>query len=245
MLLILTGIVSAQTISVNFAGERNPTGVMGAPGYAASNWLNTANQPSSWGTSYNLQNESGSDTGAVLSVWASQFGAMATFVTDVFSADSQMMECCIGGWETNAASFTVSGVQFNEYAVVVYFASALDFEYVQRINVNNELAVYAKNVRHALVGYVQATATEDMGVSAATGNYAVFTGLTGSTVNVSVDPGWSSSEHTRAYISGFQIVEAVDPCEDGLNKLGDLNGDCLVDLADFTILVNNWLMTGN
>lgn len=211
----------AGTLSVNFAGERTPAGVMGASGYAEDNWLNTINQSSSWGTTYNLEDETGEASGAILSVWASQFGAMATFVTDVFSPDSQMMECGIGGWDSSAASFAVDNISFAEYDVVVYFASALDFDYVQKVNVNDQ-AVYAKNVRHALSGYVQATGTEDLGSATVAGNYAVFTGLTGSTLNVSVDAGWSSSEHTRAYISGFQIVEVPEPMTIALLGLGGL-----------------------
>lgn len=243
--LITASIVSADTVSVNFAGSLSPTGVMGASNYAADNWLNTINQSSSWGTTYNLEDQNGTVCGAVLSVWASGFGAMMTFVTDTFPVDSQMMETGIGGWLTDAASFTVNSIPYSQYTAIIYFSSAESFGYVQKINVNNQSPIYAKYARYSLQGYVLATATEDNEIDTPSGNYAVFEGLTDSTLTVSVDAGWTSQEPDgRAYISGFQIVEYIDPCADGNKMLGDLDGDCVVDVADLNILMKNWLAAG-
>jgi hypothetical protein len=217
--LILLGVVLAAStsivnagIAVNFPGDLSVSGLLGAPGYEQGNWLNTINQPDSWGTTYNLRDDSNDLTGAVLSVWSSGFGAQETYVNTDFPMPSRMLETAIGSWAaSDPPTFTVTNIPYGEYDVIVYFGCRRSYDFVQEVIVNGT-SLFGRipaGTGYTEMGYRQVPSTSVSDQSEATpyGNYMVFKGVSGSTLTVSALPGWHSAEgDARAYISGFQII---------------------------------------
>ena len=252
VLAVLASVVVAD-MAVNFPAGVNISGVVGAPGYEQDYWLNTANQPDSWGITYNLNDETNTATGAVMDFWASAFGSQAGFSDDPMAA--RMLERGIGTCWTDydpdpahqdPATFRVINIPYQSYNVVVYFGSRELTDYVQKVTANGS-SLYARvpaNTGYAQMGYRQIpnTSTSNLEANTPYGNYMVFEGFTSSTLTVRAD--WAGGVGTlpRAYISGFQIIE--NNCVGAEHPVGDLNGDCKINFFDLGIIASGWLLEG-
>ncbi|OHB55105.1 MAG: hypothetical protein A2Y12_10530 [Planctomycetes bacterium GWF2_42_9] len=202
-----------RSMAVNFPAQLPPiTGVQGPSGFEQGNWLNTINQEDSWGTTYNLQDESGAATGAVLSFWASATNQQGNINSVDFPMQSWLLETGIWGYlASDAPRLRVDHIPYDQYTVVVYFGASQDFDTVQQVVVNGN-SLFGRvpyYTRYIEMGYrrIPNTSTADLQANTPYGNYMVFEGVTGSTLDITALPGWYSTVHPRAFISGFQILD--------------------------------------
>ena len=205
--------VYKKSMAVNFPAQLPPiTGVQGAPGCEQANWLNTINQEDSWGTTYNLQDESGTATGAVLAFWASATNQQGNINPVDFPMQSWLLETGIWGYlASDAPRLRVDNIPYDQYSVVVYFGASQDYDTVQEVIVNGQ-SLFGRvpyYTRYIEMGYreIPGTSTADLQANTPYGNYMVFENVTGNTLNITALPGWYSTVHPRAFISGFQIID--------------------------------------
>lgn len=208
----------AASIGVNVRGtDGEVLGTAGAPSYEQGNWNNTVNGPRSFGAQLALVDSSGSATGANLNYfyggYASQFGTLST-------PDEVMMGGFNGTWITDINSssedlvlFNIIDIPYANYNVVIYSDSGNDIDVVTQVRIGST-SIFLRDPAgvHFSETFteVPSTSNADLGSMTPAGNYTVFTGITGGTLQIRVagtvqsDPG-----HPFGNISGFQIVEVV------------------------------------
>lgn len=225
-------MADAASLAVNFPSTSGWTvaGTAGAPGYAQAHWVNTNNWQSSWGNTYPLVTGSGQATTAVMDWYASdvtnwKFG-------DATNDNQKMMDCGIASPNVGLVQAHVVNVPYAAYDVVVYFSPQLEHATVAKYTIG-ATSVYAQV---GAMGYfanndtftqVPLTSTADLQNLTPIGNYIVFKNVTGSTLQITAQPGWAGKSIFNevqgtpyASISGFQIVEVPEPATVAVLALG-------------------------
>ncbi len=253
---VLSGFVPvvSASMAVNFPSQSgwSVAGTAGAPDYRQANWVNTNSNQSSWGATYNLVDSNGLSTGAQMDWYAS--GIYSWYFGAAANDDERMMDAGIASVNNGLVEIHVVDIPYETYDVVVYFSSQLVYPFVSKYTIGST-SVYARVPAMGYFGnddtYVRVplTSTSDLQENTPAGNYIVFKNVTGSTLYLTAVPGWcGNSIYTyepgspRASISGFQIVESDS---DGIAcPAGDLNGDCIVNVLDVSIIASGWLLEG-
>ena len=200
----LSSATAASTIGIKFGlGGANVTGSVTGPAGVVpmTNWNNFSRDAQS--TPQPLRNGNGGSSGATVT-WTSPAMPWATFGANQTDQNAQLLNTFLGNWRTSE-TVTISGIPFSSYNIYVYFT--------------NNYAIHAGHVAVGGTTYyfrtlgpiatrpyplTQTTDTtyDASGTSYPAANYALFTGLSGSTVTI--------TQSAQSGSSGLAAVEIVD-----------------------------------
>ncbi|HEY1785844.1 MAG TPA: PEP-CTERM sorting domain-containing protein [Pirellulales bacterium] len=211
--LAMTLPATAEVISLNFSSgyDNNgppPTTSLPAADVAgvvrAANWNNLAGAT---GSASGLLNSNGNATGEGVT-WSSN-GTWSTG-TALTNGDYTMMYSGFDERLSNTASVAVSGLgHFTSYSVYAYFAADATSSVVEGYTIGSQSywGSFLNGAGAKFAGtYIQATGTTQAAPTAGA-NYAMFTGLTGSSFTLTATPG----ANWRAELMGIQIVGVPEP----------------------------------
>lgn len=248
--MILIGLVmvfavsaaNAGSMALNFSGTAGSSwtisGTAGAPGYAQAYWTNTISDwtgQSSWGAQYNLVDNTGAATGAKMEWYASSIGTWA-WGLPTGNDNVRMMDAGIATvLGTDPIRVHAIQIPYASYDVVVYFTSENTNAYVAKYTVGST-SVYAQTpaephfVNGNVFTEVPTTSTANLQYNTPAGNYIVFKGLAGSTLDITAEAIWAGTNVytgangvAYASISGFQIIETPEPATLTLLGMGLLS----------------------
>jgi hypothetical protein len=223
LLLLVVGTVHADSIGVNFGTNNGiiaPTAMAGAAPFAQANFNNIQQFNA---TAFNLKDNNGTATTASL---ISQNSGYANIIITPAGADEILNSQCFIGDGTNNWSFTISGIPYAVYSLIVYDLASSGQE--QGVNVGGT-TFYSSSPTPVAFGYLdqntatpftyrQATSTV-LASPTPNSDYVVFTGLTGDSQTVNMI-GFSASPFSFVTATGFQIVAAPEPSVTALGALG-------------------------
>ncbi|HZZ71126.1 MAG TPA: autotransporter-associated beta strand repeat-containing protein, partial [Pirellulales bacterium] len=187
-------------IALKFAtNATSPTyAVTGTAGVAPlPNWNNLSGVN---GSSVAIHDSNSVAAGSV--TWTNPGGTYAVFGSDQANQNAQVLNGYLdhtaGG--TSVQTFTVSGIPYASYTAYVYFASDGNNR-MGNVSANGTTYYYQTYVNNGgFVGFIPTTDTT--GATNPTANYAVFTGLSGSTFNL------SQMETFNNGVSAIEIVSS-------------------------------------
>lgn len=209
----------AASIGWNYQGVSgvglNPGDVAGAPGFAQANWNNHAGAGQGAGaTPFGpLADDGGTPTGVNVSSWTVSTGNSWQYSDPSGTPDAILLN----DFNDKDPSLTFTGLNSvfsGSYTVVVYYGNNewnLTSPF-STLTVNGSSQDVQTGDMFSNVGYVQNT---DNG--ATDSNYAVFTGVSGDTLNVSMDASGANNG-----ISAIQITDVPEPGSLALLGLGGL-----------------------
>lgn len=218
------GPALAASIAVNFAGGRssNPVNVSGSAGVVSqSNWNNETGASQATGQSLLL--DDGSASGATLT-WSSN-NTWDTGGTPANQNANLMFGYLDNNLTTNSVA-TVTGVPASiagtgttPYSVIIYLAGDTAGR-GGSFSINNVTTGSFVTKGQSTDGvFVQALpGTPGTGVGATRGNYAVFTGVTGTTLSIQAIAE-SIGSNQRLPFDGFQVVSGIVPEPAGFGLL--------------------------
>jgi len=222
MLGSLTGNQSrAASIGVDFAtsgiGQLNPTDVAGLPVDAQSHY----NDVIATGSNIALVDSNGSATTATLTITSGNFSIWAS---GPVGTDETLNTGFVGS-SSGALSFTLSGIPYASYSIVVYDMDQFSGEgitigsttYYGGAVSNTTGTGYIDRNASTPFTYTQATSTSS-GSPTAAETYTLFNGLSGATQTITA----TANGGTQNAISGFQIVPTPEPGSAGLFALGSV-----------------------
>jgi hypothetical protein len=224
LLLLVVGTVHADSIGVNFGTNNGTLGsaaIAGASPFAQANF-NNIQQPFN-ATAFNLNDNNGTATTASL---ICQNSGYAYIIITPAGADELLNSQCFIGDGTNNWSFTISGIPYAAYSLIVYDLASGG----QRQGVNVEgTTFYSSSPFPVAAGYLDQNAATPFTYRQATStvstaptlnsDYVVFTGLTGDSQTVNMI-GFSASPTSFVMATGFQIVAVPEPSVTALGALG-------------------------
>jgi uncharacterized protein (TIGR03382 family) len=211
--LAIAGI-SAQAQSIISWSYANGLAVSGTAGVVpAINWNLTQESGSA-----NLLDNSGASTGTTLSL-AGGFGAWGiggavqdpdgTYNSAIFS----------GYYNSFSSTLTLGSIPFSTYDIYVYFSSDADGR-TGTISDGTTTFSFSTDARakvdaHGNFAFAQ---TIDTGLSYPSADYAIFSGLSGTSTTLTI----ASNPNSGMGIAGFQIVAVPEPGTMTLAALGGL-----------------------
>ena len=215
----------AGLIALNMVGHvLGPGDSAGAPGYAQGNWNNVDDGPPA--VSGDMQTGPGTynagflkdDTGAIVAgmsiAWDGDVAHDAPSGGGT-QGDNWMMNWMLGGStsegkQTGTANVDVANIPYAYYDVVAYVPTNWPARGVA-VSVTGHPTTYYNYPGGTFNGtYTQVTSTTP-GDTSDTGNYAVFSGMTDSTITISISGNPGAGLGDAGYLAGFQIVEAEAP----------------------------------
>jgi len=209
-LMALGGIVDAASIGVNLGSNEMSLATSNVAGVAAqSNWNNA---PGSSGSLSNLNNDSGTATTLDVSWTVNGGGTWRVSANGTATSDAKLMYGYIDpANDSRTSSVSLSQVPYSAYNVYVYFGSN---NTGARGSITNGTITYkftngANNPGGNGFQTSDYARTTDTGSTYPTANYAVFEGLTSSSVTVSLIPVDSGTDSWNG-IFAVQVV-AVNP----------------------------------
>jgi hypothetical protein len=224
LFLLVTAMVHADSIGVNFGTNNGTLGsaaIAGAAPFAQANFNNI--QQSFNATALNLRDNNGIATTANL--FCQNFG-YANFLITPAGADELLNSQCFLGNGTNNWSFTISGIPYATYNLIVY--DLADSGQKQGVNVGGT-TFYSSSPVPVAAGYLDQNAATPFTYRQATStvstaptlnsDYVVFDGLTGDSQMVNLI-GFSASPTSFVRATGFQIVAVPEPATAAIAMVG-------------------------
>jgi hypothetical protein len=211
----------------NNGGQPVPNTTAGAPGYVAANWNDAYNesvQNSSSATVNNLWDSSGADSGASITysckdLWQIQNSGNPARDTDL-SYNKQMLNGYLdSGLAGLNSTIAISSIPYSTYDIIVYFSGDTAGR-AGTLNVGSTTYDFTSMGGAAISGgnalFTQATDTTGSNPTAA--DYAIFSGLTGSSETIT----FTASVDGAGGIAAFQIVSVPEPGSMALAIMGGL-----------------------
>jgi hypothetical protein len=224
LLLIIPTAVQAAIISFDFTYGTSgmaATDQAGAPGVRAANYNNVGITSTSTAVSLTTVKD---NSGSTLSGVTMTFTPGSSTVTPGAASgtnDTNLFSNFYDEFGAPAAQVQVTNIPFAQYDVYFY-RNGVESNAATR---EGQFTIGAQNrfVRGGLAnpdssgnGYVRSNDTTDSGGSTTQGNYVVFSGLSGSTLNASFVGTNAGDTTLRNKVVGFQIVEVPEPSIAGL-----------------------------
>lgn len=202
--------VEAQVVSVKYGSELIPSGGL-AGVVLAPNWNNAASMSSSVSGSSLLDNSGAATTiGYTLST-PQGWGGWSVGGTPSQDADNSYNKLLLNQYLNSATAYgnpeslSLSGVAYGQYDLYVYFSSDAAGR-TGTINLGSTTFDFSTVGAPSIAGgnalLAQTTSTSGLNPTA---NYAVFSGLTGSSQTVNLDIAFGGG------ITGFQVVAVPEP----------------------------------
>lgn len=195
-------VVSAQ-FAVSYQNKLDPAETAGAQ--PASNWNVIVANSGTSGTFASLKNSAGATTGISLA-WTTDRSGMWARGGNAPTPDGKILGALLIGGNSGPASVnatvTLSGIPYANYTIYAYMASPQSNR-TGRMQLNNGIKL-GFNAQNFNAAYPLTEVTD----SNASGNYVKWTGLTGSSQTIVLEPsgGWSPTG-----IGGIQIVADPSP----------------------------------
>ena len=189
----------SSTIGVKFYTSNQVTGSAGTPGAVMSGWNNVNNNS---GTP--LTYSGGAASGASISWTLGSFpGIRSAFYSPPSSQNGLLLDDYLAYYSSSEV-LTVTGIPYSSYSLYAYYTNSNgatnDADNATVGGTTYYFSPYANN-NGTLLGYTQISNTSSS--SSPSGNYAVFSGLSGSTATLSA---FSASQN--AGLAAIEIVPA-------------------------------------
>jgi len=218
------GVIGA--ISVNFSklNDANTTVTGSAGVYDADNWNNTDVAASI--TLTDLIDDTGTATTADLA--GTTGGNTADFSYTPSTQNSRLMKAYVDASDSAPSTFTITDIPYAQYELYYYHDGGNHTITGRGIKVtlNDTTAYYSHEYGTDFPGDADAddfeeyhNTDETTAKNSAGGNYMHLTGLSGTTLKITVEAPFTS-DHYRAPTNGFQIVEVPEPATMALMALG-------------------------
>lgn len=199
------------SIGVNFA----PTAILSSGTSAGvspqTNWQNITSLPI---TGVGLTDNTGSATGAALTVTASSFFGFGSYNPSATPGDEQLMGTNLAS--NGTMTLTITAIPYAAYDLIIYnlpLFSGVKYTYTvgstsyfgNSPSASNTSAGYVDGNSGTPFNYLQATSTNTLSPTA-NATYARFDGLTSNSLTFTV-----TGANGIGYTNGFQILEVPEP----------------------------------
>ncbi len=238
--VVASGVVQANSIGLNFTGGNGgpyPLSSGTTAGVVAqNNWNNLAGS-STTSPSSNFADSTGATVSGTSATWSGA-DVWGTFGSSQSNADLQLLN---GYLDTNhntgsnhtvtPATVTVSGIGYSSYEVIAYFNS--DHAYNGSAPAIGDVNIGSTTYYYTAIGpvtssdshypFTETTSTSSSVMTVA--DYAVFSGLTGSSFTLTLNPLGATGTGNNSGIAGLQIVDTTqvpEPASLGLFAAGAL-----------------------
>ncbi len=200
----------AQSIGVNLGGTSNgtlgPGDVAGVSPYAQSNYNNV----SAAATNLILNDNTGAATTAMLTTTGAN--SFSIFTGNAIAGPDEILNNSRANSTGTSWSFTLSGIPYGSYLIIVY---DLQFATSAVVGISaGGTTYYTSSPTYNAPGYIDGNAATPFTYTQGTStnplaptpmsDYVLFSGLTGSSVTVTITGGANATR-----ISGFQIVQTI------------------------------------
>lgn len=205
---------TSTAISFNFTGTSANNGTSSpmaasevAGVFAVANWNNSTNQSS--GSLSNLLGSDGVATTASITWNAPTNGTTATGNT---AGDLRMMKGYLDATNGTVVTVTITNIPASisggNYDVLVYFDGANgSADHVDKLTIGTNSYFGMDYTSYQQAGsYIQCKATSDTGITTPSGNFVLFTNVTGTGFTLIATPGYASDGNSNAPVNGIQII---------------------------------------
>lgn len=226
--LAMSATAQAASIGINFGSGRGESSLAAGDSAGVIAQTNWNNAPGGSGNIAVLNTDDGTASGASVS-WATDEQWSAG--TGVTNSNATLLNGWISANNSDApdASISVSNIPFTTYDLYVYMNHDRATEDVDLSGPFGTFRLHETDADLEVditgdVTWVQQT-TSANGDDSQVGNYALFTGLTDSDLNLILGPGGVEGSLDRGAINGIQIVDAIpEPSSSVLALLAGLAG---------------------
>ncbi|MGC6464871.1 MAG: PEP-CTERM sorting domain-containing protein [Akkermansiaceae bacterium] len=224
LLALASPLVNAASIGINFGSGRNNSALAAGDSAGVVPQANWNNAPGASGNLAVLNGDEGAASGASLT-WATDeqwsIGGPAA------DPNGTLLNGWISANNSNAPDATVSiaSIPYATYDLYVYTNHDRATEDVDLTGPFGTFRIHENDTDIlSAVSWVQQTATADGDASQA-GNYALFSGLTATNLDLILAPAGGEGSVDRGAITGIQIVEVIpEPSSSLLLALAGLIG---------------------
>ena len=227
---VAAATAQAQTISWNMdrygfvlapgnnGGLPVPNTTAGAPGYVAANWNSAWNEgvsSSTAATVNNLWDSSGANSGASITYSCDDLWQIQSSSRPANDADGTYNMQMLNGYLDNNSSIAISSIPYSSYEIIVYFSG--DTAGRVRTVSDGSTTYDFTGMGSAAISGANALFTQTTDTTGAnpTADYAIFTGLSGTSQTIT-----STGAAGSGGISGFQIVAVPEPSSMALAVVG-------------------------